>query len=95
MLKVFCLHSRNTRNYAYQQSKITYFQNKGSEILFVIRQFNILVKYELYTLRMFGYAELGPLAEKYVTAGAGERPIGDLLGKICTLGLLQNRTIKM
>lgn len=44
---------------------------------------------------MFGYAELGPLAEKYVIAGAGERPIGDLLGKICTLGLLQNRTIKM
>jgi hypothetical protein len=43
-------------------------------------------------LRMFGEMELGPLEEKYATAGAGVLPTMVLLGEMCTVGgLLRGR----
>jgi len=39
-------------------------------------------------LRIFGEMELGPLEEKYATAGAGVSPTTVLLGDMCTVGLL-------
>jgi hypothetical protein len=41
---------------------------------------------------MFGEMELGPLEEKYATAGAGVLPTMVLLGEMCTVGgLLRGR----
>jgi hypothetical protein len=42
------------------------------------------------TLRMFGEILLGPLEEKYATAGVGVLPTMVLLGEMCTVvGLLR------
>lgn len=39
-------------------------------------------------MRIFGETELGPLEEKYATAGAGVSPTTVLLGDMRTVGFL-------